>query len=200
MQERENAMSPPELTFPSAEAEFLKKVYERAQVILEYGSGGSTALAAALPGKFVFSVESDPRFLCRLNTYLMQLRSGGRTITYHVDIGPVGKWGRPTDSSGWQQYPGYARAIWQEDFFLQPDTVLIDGRFRVACFLACAALTRTPLTVLFDDYTPRREYHAVERVSSPIDRIGRMAVFQVQPGSLDADALLDFLPYFYDPA
>ena len=42
----------PFLTLPEAEAEALAAAYARADVILEYGSGGSTALALDL-GKFV---------------------------------------------------------------------------------------------------------------------------------------------------
>jgi hypothetical protein len=48
----------PELTLPEAEAATIRAAYERAGVILEYGSGGSTVLGAEL-GKRVLSVESD---------------------------------------------------------------------------------------------------------------------------------------------
>lgn len=41
---------------PPAEAEALRMAYEEAEVILEYGSGGSTVVAAELPGKHVTSV------------------------------------------------------------------------------------------------------------------------------------------------
>ena len=49
----------PELTLPEAEAALLRETYDRAGVILEYGSGGSTVLAAEQPGKTVPSVESS---------------------------------------------------------------------------------------------------------------------------------------------
>jgi protein O-GlcNAc transferase len=39
---------------------------------------------------------------------------------------------------------------------VSPDVVLIDGCFRVACFLACWANIQRPTTVIFDDYTERR--------------------------------------------
>ena len=191
---------PLEPEMPAAEITFLRQAYDQAQVILEYGSGGSTVVAASQPNKLIFAVESDPKFLCRLNTYLMQLRSGSRAIPYHVDIGPVGKWGRPSDTSAWKQYPDYARAIWEQDFFVQPDTVLIDGRFRVACFLVCATLTRRPPTLLFDDYAPRPRYHVVERLARPVKQVGRMAVFHLRPGEVDPRELLSLSPSLYDPA
>lgn len=188
------------LAMPPKEAAHLVMVYEHAQVILEYGSGGSTLLAARLPGKHVLAVESDAVFLCRLNTELMQLRTGTRVATRYSDIGPVKDWGKPENDSGWYGYPDYALGIWREEWFVQPDTVLIDGRFRVACFLVCAVLTRKPLTILFDDYRPRPNYHVVERIARPKKRVGRMAVFELAPGKVSARAALELAPYLYDPA
>ena len=48
----------PTLTLPEAEAALITAAYDKAEVILEYGSGGSTVLAADL-GKKVVAVESD---------------------------------------------------------------------------------------------------------------------------------------------
>jgi hypothetical protein len=53
------AMERPELTFSPEVAELVRETYAQAQVILEYGSGGSTVLASEMAGKTVFSVESD---------------------------------------------------------------------------------------------------------------------------------------------
>ena len=49
----------PKLTLPPQEAEALKEAYAGADTILEYGSGGSTVVAAERPGTLVTSVESD---------------------------------------------------------------------------------------------------------------------------------------------
>ena len=49
----------PELTLPTAEAEWLRDAYGRAGSILEYGSGGSTVMASELADKVIHSVESD---------------------------------------------------------------------------------------------------------------------------------------------
>lgn len=185
---------------PPKEATHLAKVYERAQVILEYGSGGSTLLAARQAVKHVFAVESDAAFLCRLNTELMQLRTDTRVVTRYSDIGPVEEWGRPEDDSGWAGYPDYALGIWREEWFVQPDTVLIDGRFRVACFLVCAVMTRRPLTILFDDYKPRSNYRIVERIARPRRRVGRMAIFELKPGKVAARTVIELANYLYDPA
>lgn len=172
----------PELTLPEQEAREVARHYGAAGTILEYGSGGSTVLAAELPGKTVFSVESDPKWLCRLNTYLQATPHPSMPIMYYADIGATGDWGRPTGSEGRANYPDYSAGIWQQDFFRQPDVVLIDGRFRPACFLICAALTQAPVTVLFDDYVERPHYHYIEAVARPVRVAGRMAIFHLVPG------------------
>ena len=53
----------PRLTLPPEAAVALADAYADAGVILEYGSGGSTVLAAGMAGRTVFSVESDAAWL-----------------------------------------------------------------------------------------------------------------------------------------
>lgn len=189
----------PELTFPAAEAEVVKSHYDKANVILEYGSGGSTFYAARQPGKSIFSVESDQDWARDINKKLSDHSLPGRAIVHHVDIGPVGPWGRPCDDRAWRKFHQYPVGIWTEDFFQQPEVVLIDGRFRPACFLATALLTRSMVTVLFDDYYNRPRYAQVEEFARPIQRVGRLAVFQVEPLALSPILLLRFLEMCAQP-
>lgn len=59
------------LTFPEAEKEIVEAAYEAADTILEYGSGGSTMLAACR-GKHVTAVESDSGWAASLNDIMGQ--------------------------------------------------------------------------------------------------------------------------------
>ncbi|MFU8777657.1 MAG: hypothetical protein ACNA7M_08300 [Roseovarius sp.] len=188
----------PELSLPEAEAPHLKSAYEAAQVILEYGSGGSTVMAAELPGKLIFSVESDPVWARNLQHYLDTAGLPSPVIVSYADIGPVGKWGRPVDSTHWERFHRYPCDIWKKPFFRHPDVVLIDGRFRAAC-LAMTQLTITrPVTVLFDDYAARQTYHAVEDVVGPPTRmIGRMARFELTPGVPDKERETRLQEFFF---
>lgn len=179
------------LSFPPAEATVLQRHYAEAEVILEYGAGGSTVLAANLPGKLVFSVESDRDWARGLQQTIDESDAPSRPILYHVDIGPTGAWGRPRDLSGWRRFYRYPLAIWDEPFFRSPDVILIDGRLRPACLVAAMMRITRPATVLFDDYRGRRRYHRVERFAEPVERVGRMAVFRIEPGCLSlAEATL----------
>lgn len=177
-------MSGFDLTLPSNESDHLRAAYADARVILEYGSGGSTRVAAEMPGKLVFSVESDRDWATSLQAELDGAGLPSPAIVYYVDIGRTGLWGRPVDSSSWQKFHRFPTAIWNEPFFRHPDLVLIDGRFRAACFVAtCMAITR-PVRLLFDDYNERPVYQLVEEIARPARMIGRMAEFQLEPGMI----------------
>jgi hypothetical protein len=172
---------------PNIEAH-LREAYAAARVILEYGSGGSTLMAAAMPGKFILSVESDRAWAVRLQLRLDTEATASPAIVYPVDIGETGRWGRPMDGTSWQRFHRYPLAIWDEPFFRHPDVILIDGRFRPACLMTAALRIERPVTVLFDDYAKRPQYHMVEDLVRPVRRIGRMAEFRLEPGAVTGEA------------
>ncbi|KEO54186.1 hypothetical protein [Thioclava pacifica] len=173
--------SEPELTFPQEVQEYLRGAYSEADTILEYGSGGSTLLAARL-GKRVFSVESDPDWAQMMRERLAAAGVAERAEVVHADIGPVGAWGRPIDKRASARFHTYPLSVWDRPDFAHPDLILIDGRLRVACFVSAVLRITRPVTVLFDDYLDRRKYHKVERLIEPVETIGRMARFELTPG------------------
>ncbi len=172
----------PELTFPDAEAAEVAAVYRAAGVILEYGSGGSTLLASDLPDKRIYTVESDRRWIDKLNAWYFGHPPASMPLLHHVDIGPTRKWGHPTDEATFRLWPAYVQSIWDHGDFVAPDVVLIDGRFRLACLLTAALRTRKPICVLVDDYVDRPAYHEAEEVIGAPRMIGRMARFDLVPG------------------
>lgn len=175
----------PPFNFPEAEESALRAAYEKAQVILEYGSGGSTVYAASLPGRRVFSVETDRDWAVRLQTRLDEDDLPGMVTVLHVDIGPTGMWGRPLSPAAWPRFSSYVLDVWSETFMRHPDVVLIDGRFRAACMIAVLTMIRRPVRVLFDDYAERTPYHMVEDFIRPVEMAGRMAIFDAAPGLLE---------------
>jgi hypothetical protein len=184
------------LTFPAAESGFVRQAYAAAGVILEYGSGGSTVLAAGL-GARVFAVESDRLWASHLSEYLAPVSD--RVAVHYADIGPTGEWGTPDDLRASSRFHRYALSVWDRADFVEPDLVLIDGRFRAACLVAVLLRARRPTTVLFDDYARRRYYHGVERLARKEELIGRMARFTVTPGAIPPDMVTTAIGWFTDP-
>ncbi|SIS92375.1 hypothetical protein SAMN05421759_106163 [Roseivivax lentus] len=191
----------PELTLPEAEAALVRAEYSRADVILEYGSGGSTVMAAEMPGKHVFTVESDRAWAEMMRAWFSAHppASGSEVDVIWSDIGQTREWGQPVDDSEWKRYPRYPLEVWGLEEFRQPQVVLVDGRFRQGCALAAKYLARAPVTVLFDDYLHRKHYHQVEAFLGRPEITGRMARFDVTPEPIPPDRLLRIMQLMVRP-
>lgn len=186
------------LTFPDRVSVFMRETYGKANAIIEYGSGGSTILAAEL-GVPCLSAETDPDWAASLNGELNRRFSGQPSAkAIHVDIGPTKLWGYPADLSGAERYWRYPLDIWDTELSETADTVLIDGRMRKACFAATLMNIKKETRVLFDDYSMRRKYHQVESFAKPNRMIDRMAEFIVVPGMLTAEDFHQIIPWFSD--
>jgi len=191
----------PELTLPRGEAAHVRRAYEDADVILEYGSGGSTVLASELPGKTVFSVESDHIWTEMMQAYLAQNppMDGTSVEVIWADVGPTKEWGYPVTNKGWRRFTDYPLGVWELPEFKQPDVVLVDGRFRAGCAMATAFLTQGPVRLLVDDYKRRRYYHKIEEFLGTPTLIGRMAEFEVHPMPVPATRLREIFTMMTRP-
>src|SRR5437660_1013858 len=120
----------------SAEQELFTSLLGTSRAFLEFGCGGSTLLAIQHSSHFIASVDTDPSWIEKLKTndLVSGALSANRLHFIHVDLGPVGEWGRPNGEShirSWPKYytTPYLRLDWEFDL------ILIDGRFRVPCLL-----------------------------------------------------------------
>ncbi|WP_156429792.1 hypothetical protein [Burkholderia sp. FL-7-2-10-S1-D7] len=170
-----------------------------AEIFLEYGAGGSTILAASCGIKEIYSVESDRAFLDAVAFRLSEV--GGVTfVPHYVDIGRTKEWGQPVDDSNARKWPQYCSSVWEvlRSGSREPDLVLIDGRFRVACFLISILFSKIGTIILFDDYYDRPNYHVVEKYAKPIERVGRMAEFRVAERIAFEEIAIDLLKSIAD--
>jgi hypothetical protein len=169
--------------FDAPGMEFYLSRIRDSKIYLEYGSGGSTVHAAQVVDVLV-SVDSDPYFLRAVEKGLA--RQPGRPDCHLIysDIGLTGPWGTPVARKlskrrleKWRRYSELPWALFREKE-IEPDTILIDGRFRVACALeSLANLSLNSQTLLlFDDYIDRAYYHAIESFAQLIFSRGRMGV------------------------
>lgn len=186
----------PKLTFIPEVSELIRKHYEKANVILEYGSGGSTVMAAEMPGKTIFSVENSRPWTRMMRRYFEQEQPPSMPLMHNVNVGKTGKWGRPVDNSGFKRYHRYPLSIWDIEEFQHPDVILIDGRFRVACALTAMLRCTKKTTLLFDDYENRKSYHMVEEFLEKEETVGEMARFTVRKTTFPRDKMTKLIGAF----
>jgi hypothetical protein len=168
----------PEPAFEQDELEFFRSVIPHSKIYLEYGSGGSTILAAQYVSTLV-SVESDWIFAKAVRNALPPSRAEVHILS--PALGPTRDWGypvfgRPTPKriARWKRYPQAPWPVLGSDI---PDTILIDGRARVACALETLLHVPRSSLLIIDDYVDR-PYTMIERFADVISTHGRMAAFR----------------------
>ena len=169
-----------------------EKCLQESKCFLEYGSGGSTLMASRLEVGEIISVNSDKECLAAVQSALSSSHSNSKLHSIYVDVGPTGEWSRPIDEKSAHLWPNYCSQVWsyiQERNTLNPDLILVKGRFRPACLLTSMAFAKPGTRILFDDYYDRPQYHIVERHFKPTGGAGRMAEFIV-PHDVSATAFL----------
>lgn len=171
---------------PHEETVFLRRQLRRARSYLEFGAGGSTLLALSQGVPHVVSVESDARLAGYLESVAITSPSN---YTCHVPkMTAISAWGFPIHEGDLTELGrAYAHAAEGLSGF---DTVLIDGRFRVACALAVATKVTGKTTLMIDDYGDREHYEVVERYLGPPRMKGRLAIFTLRrPVNIPHDML-----------
>jgi hypothetical protein len=169
--------------------EFLSRLAPQARVYGEYGVGASTFWMAEKSSAHIIGVDSSAEWIAKVRATVPPDRADLR----HVDIGDLGSWGRPTDYRRRHAFRDYVAGLWAGD--TRPDLVLIDGRFRVACFLKCCLEAAPGTPVVVDDYTNRREYHVMAEFVTPKDVNKRQALFVV-PSAIDRSRFSEELERF----
>lgn len=177
---------------------FISKLKE-SRNYLEYGSGGSTYLAAQYGVPFV-CVDSDGFFLKQLKNKIESdgfLNESNQTY-HHANIGLTEGWGRPAVFKQpsiqrlnlFRKYSDLPEVYTRKLYI--PDLILVDGRFRVACALKILQFLgdKKGWTLIVDDYVNRPQYHVIEEYAQLKFCVGRMAVFNEikssQPESLES--------------
>lgn len=162
-------------------------------IYAEYGCGYSTEYVLTNTHARVYTVDTSKSWADRIASIPVSDKS--RLHVQWIDVGEIGDWGMPVDFSGWRAYKEYTDWVWQQG--VEPDLVLIDGRFRIACFLTSFLNARDGTILVFDDYVDRPKYHIVEEVLQPQMLSGRQAVFEVPVrGVRVKDLAKEMLIYF----
>jgi len=95
----------------------------------------------------------------------------------YCDVGPIGDWGVPVSYDKAENFDAYTDWVWQQG--INPDIVLIDGIFRICCFLTSLLHAKKGTFLIFDDYKNNQYYHCVEQFLKPQQYCGKQAIFVV---------------------
>lgn len=153
----------------------------------EYGCGNSTKWVLANTAADVIAVDSSKDWIEKIE-YHFDANVLQRAKLVHVDLGELGQWGIPMSYEKRADFPQYTDTIWEQAS--KPDTVLIDGRFRVCSFLTSLKYANEGTSLIFDDYVPRPRYHIIEKFVKREDTCGRQCLFIVPKKSdIDLDEL-----------
>jgi hypothetical protein len=151
----------------------------------EYGVGLSTIYAINNKRKSTLSLDTSETWIHSVGKEL-KLELKHLWNFKHVYLGPVGDWGYPDTYEYRERFLDYAAELFL--FENLPDLVLIDGRFRILCFLQALLNLEQGSKIIFDDFYSTRKYQICETVIKPSKRCGRQALFIV-PHNVNKDKI-----------
>ena len=153
-----------------------KDMLKTSKIFGEYGCGSSTEWVLKNTNANILSVDSSRDWVDKIISGNAEYNK--RIKLKHIDLGEVENWGRPIGYEKSYNFINYFNWIWTQDVI--PDTVLIDGRFRVCCFLTSIKYGKEDTKIIFDDYNNRPYYHVIEKFIKKEQTCGRQALFIVK--------------------
>ncbi|WP_198375409.1 hypothetical protein [Neoroseomonas rubea] len=201
---------PPRPHFRTAELALFDRFAVRgAGHYLEYGLGGSTLRALARGAGRLVAVDSDPAWVDRIRAEpaVAPRIADGSLVLRHADIGPLRDWGFPADRSASARWAGYVTAGWEpwRGWGAAPDTILVDGRFRVACLLYSALMldfagrAEDAILMLHDRSPDRPHYEAALAHFSILEEAATMVVLRMARPVRRAAMLETLAAHLADP-
>ena len=123
---------------------------------------------------------------------IRRMERKGKLFLFHVDIGPTAGWGKPIDNDQREKFPNYSSDIFNLIDKESVDTVLIDGRFRVACALKTIleCYQNKNLQIIIHDFWVREHYHVLLKYFDIIDRADSLGVFNIK-NNIDLKSIME---------
>jgi hypothetical protein len=156
-----------------------KDLLRNTRIYGEYGCGRSTSWVLQNTSAKVITVDTSLEWVKEVKKN--NIRNIENLNIHYSDCGEVEAWGIPINYAKREFFSDYTDYIWKQ--IDKPTTVLVDGRFRVCCFLTSLKYADEGAQIIFDDYTNRRHYHVVEKYVPRISENGRQCLFVVPKNS-----------------
>ncbi|MCW2284365.1 hypothetical protein M2323_002086 [Rhodoblastus acidophilus] len=164
---------------------------------VEFGTGGSTVLAASCVKQQIFAVDSSQEWLGSVEQACLDKSVQPKLL--FADIGATREWGYPSDPSTRSRWPTYHETIWTIEAVRDADLFMVDGRFRVACFAQVVLHCRPDALICFHDFASRKHYHGVYDLAREIASAEDLSVFIPKPDA-KAQAMMLLEKHRFDPA
>ncbi|MDR0827490.1 MAG: hypothetical protein LBN33_06395 [Desulfovibrio sp.] len=189
------------------EGALFRKGLRRAKTYIEFGSGGSTIVAAENEQlSAIYSVESDKKWIKHLlNVPIIRSSVEAKRLhLIHANIGPTQAWGHPVAIDGAYPFPqlyhNYFSAPWKNMLPVNPDAILIDGRFRVATIIMAALIVENQQCLYYvHDYVDSRDYSVIEHFFSRKHNADTLSIFMRKKNFDKKTALTTLCRYAAQP-
>ena len=156
------------------ELNLFKDITQGTSNYFEFGIGGSTVFVYNETCANIRGVDSSKCWIEDVYKYI----SKDRVLLHHADIGDIGEWGKPINTTNKHAWPDYSSHINKTDIL--PDVIYIDGRFRVACLIQSILFSIKnnidPIILLHD--CNREYYKTGVDMMKRIDRVESLSVFR----------------------
>src|SRR5690606_24906756 len=131
----------------------------------------------------VYCIESSKDWISMMREYWwIRSMEKKRLAVFHVDIGPTKEWGIPNGEECKELFPNYSGIIYNVIPKENIDTILVDGRFRIACTLkAIQECNSNPnLQILIHDFSIRPNYHMILEYLDEVESADTLSVFKIK--------------------
>ena len=167
------------------EIAILSKYTNKCVSYFEFGVGGSTVHVFNNSDCKIRGVDSSLEWLDNVQRVV----DSERVLLNHIDIGPIGGWGRPVDDKFKHKWCDYSMSIHETD--VVPDFILVDGRFRVGCILQSIifSLKRNCDPIISVHDCQREVYKLGTKHLRCIERSSNLAIFKIPEEKIDISLL-----------
>jgi len=182
------------------EKELLMKIIKKSKNYLEFGTGGSTIFTLINSNTHVTSVDTNEPWISFIKKYKIIKNNLSKKLDIHfIDIGPTKYWGYPVNETHKEKFPKFSSEIFNITNSEKYDTVLVDGRFRVACALQTIlqCFNNKDLKILIHDYSLREGYKIVEKYLEITETAKTLFVFKIKNNINLKEVTQDYEKYKY---
>lgn len=166
-----------------------------AKVFLQYSCATYTPEACVKTNiQKVIAVESNKSLSDSVFQSIVQKE---KLHMVYANLGEVDASGRPISVEKFKNFHTYMVLPWAlaDKYMLSPDTIFINGPFKVACFLYSLICAEEGAVILFNDFFKNPAYEVVRNYCALEKRHGNMAEFVVKKNYVMSDITANIAKY-----